>query len=121
MDYKSQKTDRYFRKHPTHKVIINDNKPTIVYLTVCTKARRNWLATPDVHYLLQSTWTKATAWLTGRYVIMPDHIHLFAAPGKMEIDFDNWVKYWKSEFSKSHQNRIDRWQPNHWDVQLRDK
>ena len=38
----------------------------------------------------------------------------------MEIDFDNWVKYWKSEFSKSHQNRIDRWQPNHWDVQLRD-
>jgi len=38
-----------------------------------------------VHDLLCSVWREATAWLVGRYVIMPDHVHLFAAPGDIEL------------------------------------
>jgi putative transposase len=32
---------------------------------------------------------------------------------------DNWVRYWKSLFSKRNGNRAQRWQPNHWDTRLR--
>ncbi|MBI3919804.1 MAG: hypothetical protein HY318_00195 [Armatimonadetes bacterium] len=91
----------------------------IVYLTVCTKDRRGWLATDKNHALLVKVWTEATAWLVGRYVIMPDHIHLFAVPGQMEIEFDNWVRYWKSQFSKQHHGHSHRWQTDHWDTRLR--
>ena len=107
------------RKHPVHGVLIVPNRPTIVFLTVCTKDRQLWLATPEVHDLLCSVWTDAAAWLVGKYIIMPDHIHLFAAPGQIEIPFDNWVRYWKSQFSKRHRNPAHRWQTDHWDRQLR--
>ncbi len=107
------------RKHPAHEVLIIPGQPLIVYLTVYTRNRQTWLATLEVHETLRSVWTKATGWLVGRYVIMPDHIHLFAAPGELEIEFDNWVRYWKSQFSKEHRNRAHRWQTDHWDRRLR--
>ncbi len=107
------------RKQPVHGVLIIPNRPTIVFLTVCTKDRQPWLATPEVYDLLRLVWTDATAWLVGKYIIMPDHIHLFAAPGQMEIPFDNWVRYWKSQFGKRHRNPAHRWQTDHWDRRLR--
>jgi putative transposase len=138
------------RKHPVHGVLVKANEPIIVFLTVCTRDRQPWLAVPEVHTLLCSVWTDASAWLVGRYIIMPDHIHLFAAPGSMEngkrlsgsfalpstpgptrkskrlsgnlalpIPFDNWVRYWKSQFSKRHRNPSRRWQTDHWDTRLR--
>jgi putative transposase len=50
---------------------------------------------------------------------MPDHIHLFAAPGRKPLPFDNWVRYWKSQFSKAHRVSAHRWQTDHWDTRLR--
>ena len=85
-------------------------------------------------------WADATAWLVGRYVIMPDHIHLFAglgelcgsaraspshgepvqgSPASTAVDFDGWVRYWKSQFTKRHGCRDHRWQAGHWDRRLR--
>ena len=55
----------------------------------------------------------------GRYMIMPDHIHFFATPGKSDIEYHNWVKYWKSQFSKRHGNKQHRWQTDDWDVRMR--
>jgi putative transposase len=109
------------RKHPTHGVFIFPNEPTIVFLTVCTKDRVRWLASPDIHELLRSVWTAATAWFVGRYMIMPDHIHLFATPGSPELPLENWVKYWKSQFSKHHHDPTHRWLTDHWDTRLRDQ
>jgi REP element-mobilizing transposase RayT len=110
------------RNHPAHGVIYFSNKPTIVYVTVCTKDRRPWLATPDIHATLREVWTAADAWHVGRYVIMPDHFHLFAAPNEHFVPFvevDNWSKYCKSQFSKRHKNATHRWQTDHWDTRLR--
>jgi REP element-mobilizing transposase RayT len=50
---------------------------------------------------------------------MPDHLHLFVAPDDPEIPLENWVRYWKSCFSKQHGNREHRWQTDHWDTRLR--
>jgi putative transposase len=90
-----------------------------VFLTVCTEGRSPWLAAPAVHDLLKDVWRNARAWLVGRYVIMPDHLHLFASPGELDLPFDNWVRYWKSQFTKRHRFRAHAWQTDHWDRRLR--
>ena len=113
------------RKHPVHGVKTDIDGPIVIFDTVCTKNRKPWLATALVHETLQAVWTEATAWLVGRYVIMPDHIHLFAAPGSPEVSLDNWVQYWKSQFTKLYKNQHSekslpgRWQTEHWDTRLR--
>jgi len=65
------------RKRPTHGILHFDNKPTILFDTVCTKDRKQALDNQQVHQLLREVWSESTAWLVGRYVIMPDHIHFF--------------------------------------------
>ncbi len=52
-------------------------------------------------------------------MILPDHLHLFAGPGELNTDFDAWVRYWKSQFSKSHRHPEHRWEVDHWDRRLR--
>jgi len=86
---------------------------------MCTKDRRKWLATEEYHGLLQTAWQEATGWLVARYVVMPDHVHLFAAPGEMDVDLDTWMRYWKRLFSSLHGRREHRWQAGHWDRRLR--
>jgi len=109
------------RSHPAHGVKPRAGQPVIVYLTVCTKRRVPWLATPEAHRLLIQTWKNATAWLVGRYVVMPDHLHLFAEPGTPELPFDNWVRFWKSRFTKAHGDALHEWQVDHWDRRLRNE
>ena len=108
------------RSRPAHGVYHRVNRPTIVFLTVCTKNRQRYLDCEPVRQLLCGSWAGADAWLVGRYVIMPDHIHLFAAPNGRGIPFDNWVRYWKSQFTKRCQLPQHQWHSDHWDRTLRD-
>jgi putative transposase len=42
-------------------------------------------------------WANAKSWLVGRYVVMPDHIHLFCAPATIPPGpLEQWVRYWKN-------------------------
>jgi putative transposase len=111
--------DMPVRKHPASGVVYIEGKPTIIFDTICTKDRLPWLACEEVHRLLREVWLAASAWVVGRYVIMPDHIHLFAAATVTEIEYCNWVTYWKSQFSKRHQNAKHRWQTDDWDTRMR--
>jgi putative transposase len=107
------------RKHPAHGVHDDFDRPTIVFVTVCTKHRRPWLATDENHCVLVDIWAKAEAWLVGRYVVMPDHLHMFAAPGKMELSLDRWIRFRKSQFTKRRLDPTQQWQTDHWDTRLR--
>jgi len=110
------------RKHPVHGIQETKDGPTIIFLTVCTQNRERWLATEENHRLLISIWNDASAWVVGRYVLMPDHLHLFAAVGKTYRPLENWVRYWKSMFTKRSGGRdafSGRWQSDHWDTRLR--
>src|SRR5689334_1379936 len=70
------------RYRPVHQPVHESgNESAIIFLTVCVAARRPSLATPEMHRFLLDSWTKANLWIVGRYVIMPDHIHMFCAPG----------------------------------------
>lgn len=109
------------RKRPVHRVIILPNRPTIVFVTVCTHKRLRCLASEQAHALLNDVWLKADSWQVGRYVVMPDHVHLFAAPTNPDVDLERWVRYWKSLFSRPYQKQmpIFRWQSGYWDTTLR--
>ncbi len=106
-------------KKPVHGVRFVDGQPTLIYDTVCTKHKTPWLANDEVHQQLIDVWTSADFWLVGRYVIMPDHIHLFAWATEQASEYENWVRYWKSQFTKKHQNPARVWQPDHWDTRMR--
>jgi hypothetical protein len=94
------------RRTPMHGVHQVDGQPTIVFGTVCTKDRSRWLAAPEIHAILRQVWSGADAWLLGRYVIMPDHVHFFAGWTGVDLSFDAWVRYWKSQVSKALQQPL---------------
>jgi REP element-mobilizing transposase RayT len=112
------------RKRPESGVWETENGPTIVFDTVCTQGRKIWLANDPVHRLLREIWLAADAWRVGRYVLMPDHVHYFASPGATSIPFENWLRYWKSQFTKQFKHVFKKtppsgWQANDWSTRMR--
>lgn len=106
------------RRTPAHGIRETD-RPPLLFVTICTKNRNPWLAAPDVHEILIKTWHQADAWLMGRYIIMPDHIHFLAACRLPEISLSNWISYWKSISSQTWKNPSRKWQSGYWDRRLR--
>lgn len=104
---------------PVHGVFQRLNNLVIVFVTISTKNRKPWLATNVYHDLLQDVWRNADRWLVGRYVLMPDHIHFFSAPNDPEFSFENWMRYWRSQFTKRNPNREHLLQSDYWDRRLR--
>lgn len=109
------------RRHPVHHDPVEKfNRATMVFLTVCTKEHKPLLATPNVHGILLEWWQKSTHWLAGRYVILPDHIHLFCAPGTADVSMHRWVAYWKNGVARELKlGDVPFWQRDFWDVQMR--
>jgi len=111
------------RKSPLHyPPSFRHDRSVIIYLTVCTSNRRPVLANDSAFKILLEAWAKARGWLIGRFVIMPDHIHLFCAPESPDIvSLSRWVQYWKAIVSKNWIKPDDKpiWQKSYWDTQLR--
>lgn len=111
------------RKMPIRQTpVISHNRSVILVVTVCTAGRRAILAREDVHRLLCEIWQEADQWWVGRYVIMPDHVHLFCAPVRLEMTpVERWVTFWKSRASQRWPRRHEQpvWQKSFWDTQLR--
>jgi putative transposase len=95
---------------PCKGVHFYDNRLTVVFLTICTYKRKPWLACDAVHQRLRLVWTQQNAWQVTDYVLLPDHLHLFAHPGGAELLFDPWVKAWKSLFSRTKESLAWQWQ-----------
>jgi REP element-mobilizing transposase RayT len=97
------------------------NRSEIHFITVCTKERQPVLACPSAHEILKAAWRKADSFLVGRYVIMPNHVHLFCSPLTNSSSLENWICYWKSIAARSWPNEIGRklWRRDFWDTQLR--
>ena len=78
-------------KRPVHGVEFINGQPTVVFDTICTKHRQAWLVNVNVHRTLNNVWRASDHWLVGRYVIMPDHIQLFAWATESSGEYENWV------------------------------
>lgn len=113
----------YDRKRPAHQPVADrSNGSRIIFLTICTEKRKPILCNDEVHQLLLEIWKKAEAWLVGRYILMPDHIHLFCSPVGQEYPaLTTWVQYWKSLSARAWPDRDAGkvWQRDFLDTQLR--
>ncbi len=75
----------------------------IYFLTACTFKRRRCLNTDMVHQCFVVFSERATGegiWV-GRYVLMPDHLHLFAAFAPEAQCLSDWMKGLKRTLAKT--------------------
>jgi putative transposase len=82
-------------------------EPAIFFVTTCTRNRRAILASEQVAGILIDKWRSARqrhSWHVGRYVIMPDHVHLFCAPDAGAASFLQFVGGWKRWTSRRISN-----------------
>jgi putative transposase len=108
------------RKRPVHWLPEPEHACPIVFLTCCSKDRRRCLDRSDVHQALCDAWRTADHWRVGRYVVMPDHIHLFCSPMPRANALDRWIAYWRSLTTRSlGLPKGYLWQREYWDRQLR--
>jgi putative transposase len=54
-----------------------------------------------MHNFLREAWSDASHWLVGRYVILPDHLHLFCSPVVgCDISLERWVAFRKNAVAR---------------------
>lgn len=111
------------RKHLPHLAPLEFSNQTILqYITVCVKQRRPLLARPEIINLLLDCWRKADHWMVGRWIVMPDHLHLFCAPAKFPpAPLKLWMRFWLNESTRRWPYSAEKpiWQRDFFDRQLR--
>ncbi len=98
----------------------------IVYLTVVTAERRPVLACAAASDSLREIWSHSPGidgWTVGRYVLMPDHVHLFARAAPEAKPLARWMQTWKSLSSRRLTRELSLapplWQKDYFDRFLR--
>lgn len=101
-------------------VVERHNQPVVISLTACAVRRADVFNNAAAHAALIEAWGQATQWSVGRYMIMPDHIHLFATPGVLHPEpVKDWAGYWKRLASRAQPALKGVWLRDVWDVQMR--
>ena len=75
----------------------------IVFLTVVTHERRSLLANQTAFDCLTIIWQNSAdldGWFVGDYLLMPDHVHLFARAAPDAKRLADWLETWKSLSSR---------------------
>ena len=96
----------------------------IYFLTLCTQDRKRSLAKSAIHQKFIRFSQRATDFLVwvGLFVIMPDHIHLFAGFSRHSPPLGKWVKALRGDLSKvlrEHEGKCAHWQKDFFDHALR--
>src|ERR1017187_5330469 len=97
-------TPRYPRRPPRLPTVFDAHRDAPVYfVTFCTHQRKPWLARSNLHAaflaFIQCGWNEHRI-AVGRYVIMPDHIHLLVSGGPA-FNLGDWVKLLKQCLGKA--------------------
>ena len=96
----------------------------IYFVTACTAERRHLLACPLIHNAFVRFAQAAAergAWV-GRYVLMPDHIHLFVSFEPDQMGLSSWLGSLKKGLSKVLRERGEHspyWQKGFFDHVMR--
>jgi REP element-mobilizing transposase RayT len=100
----------------------------VYFITTCTDGRRRVLDQLALVECLQAEWRLAETrhgWRVGRYVVMPDHVHFFAAPVAGARALEKFVGNWKEWTAKAVLLRIREappfWQRRFFDHVLRSR
>ena len=98
----------------------------VYFVTVCTEHRLKILAKPISASILVESWQvapKTHGWAVGRYVVMPDHVHFFAAPRpdakSLSVFMRDWKRWTARKIAMSGQIKPPIWQAEFFDHVLR--
>ena len=109
-----QDADRIGRRTPAQGVVLSSDMPLMLFCTVCADSHgTTWIAQELVQRALHDIWQdKASAWLVGDYVLMPDHLHFMCCPRRVSegVSVERWTAYWKHVLSRRLQQSGWRWQ-----------
>jgi REP-associated tyrosine transposase len=112
------------RKQRLHRLSMLYVRSPIYFVTACTENRRELLANELIHQTFlefAQAGRRHGAWI-GRYVLMPDHLHLFVATDDRRIELAMWMKSLKNSISKSLRSigfASPHWQKTFFDHLLR--
>ncbi len=111
------------RKHLPHLPPMEfPNQSIIIYVTQVVAKRRPLLARAAAVQTLLDTWRNAAHWRVGRYVMMPDHLHLFCAPACFpSTPLKDWMAFWRADATRHWPWPGEKplWQKDFFDRQLR--
>jgi REP element-mobilizing transposase RayT len=105
---------------PRLRLVFQKYDPPLYFMTFNTHQRRKLLANAQVHSRLIefAKLGEQRGIAVGRYVIMPDHIHLFVRGG---IDFvlTQWTRMLKRRLSMAISTPLPHWQKGFFDHLIR--
>jgi len=109
--------------HPAHpSPVERHNQPTILLVTVTTRNRLQTLDNEQAVSAMVKAWQETNRWVVGNYLVMPDHIHLFCAPGTWAWDtVKSWVAYWKRLAGQNDPDLKSVFVYDCWDTQMRNQ
>jgi putative transposase len=106
--------------------LLSFHRTPVVFLTTCTNGRQCLLAHPAAHLALHDVWEQSAirnGWYVGQYVLMPDHVHLFACPAPGAVPMSRWMQIWKMITAKRINRSWERvgavWQADYFDRYMR--
>ncbi|MGH7956681.1 MAG: REP-associated tyrosine transposase [Opitutaceae bacterium] len=98
----------------------------IVFVTAVTHNRRSILANAGSFEILTAIWQRSSdvdGWFVGAYLLMPDHVHVFARPALEAKTLAQWMETWKSLSSRRLSHALETlpplWQRDYFDRFLR--
>jgi REP element-mobilizing transposase RayT len=112
-----------FRRRPPRLARAFNASP-LYFITFCTHQRKRFLACDDVHAVFALFAKRAETSFNvavGRYVIMPDHVHLFVR-GAHDFRLGHWVgllKQFLGKAAKLPRAKTHLWQEGFFDHVLR--
>ena len=94
---------RFGRRPPRLDEIFQRFDPPVYFVTFCTHRRRQILASNRTHSVFVDFARRAADFnvAVGRYVIMPDHVHLFVC-GDEQFDLGRWIAALKQMLTKAN-------------------
>ena len=110
------------RKTPAVGAHVFIGHTNIFFVTVNAKDRVPWMNQPAVQSSLVEIWRdQAAAWRVGYYLLMPDHLHFFCAPCDLRFGIDEWITFWKRQFSRQHTDQTWDWARRAFHHRMRDR
>jgi len=96
----------------------------VYFITFCTQERMTVLANEQIHSACMGFFAEALKreFFVGRYILMPDHIHLFVKLPPPAENLSDWVKSLKNYLSKELRKKgvpSPHWQKGFFDHVLR--
>jgi putative transposase len=105
---------------PKRLCVFQKYDPPIYFVTFNTYRRQKFLVKASVHdaFVQFAREGEVRRVSVGRYVLMPDHIHLFVGGG-IEFVLSQWMRLLKRHLSKSIEAKQPHWQAGFFDHLIR--